>query len=121
MNKPFKSLDTVWCPVTDMKRAVAFYRDVLGLEPSYQSGHWTSFPLGNNVQLGLHGGGGTTGGGFVVGFLTADIAALKTTLIAAGIEVGEFHDIPRGVVMNVTDPDGNRLQATQLGIKVADL
>ena len=121
-DKPaFELLDTVWCPVSDMDRATAFYRDELGLTPSYESEHWTSFPLGNGVQLCLHGGGGAEGGGFVVGFLTSDIVSLRKRLIAAGVTVGEYHSIPRGVVMNVSDPDGNRLQATQLGAKAAGL
>lgn len=121
MSKAFESLDTVWCPVADMALAVAFYRDQLGLTPSYESEYWTSFPLGNGIQLGLHGGGGGAGGGFVVGFLTSDIIALRDRLNAAGVTTEGFHDIPRGVVMNIQDPDGNRLQATQLGIKASDL
>ncbi len=120
-NIGFQTLDTVWCPVTDIARAVAFYHDQLGLTPGYSSEYWTSFPLGNGAQLGLHGGDGGEGGGFVVGFITPDIVSLKGRLEKAGVKVDGFHDIPRGVVMNVTDPDGNRLQATQLGVKSADL
>jgi predicted enzyme related to lactoylglutathione lyase len=117
----FKSLDTVWCPVTDMDSAVAFYRDQLGLEIAFQSPYWTSIKLPGGVQLGLHGGGGGTGGGFVVSFVTEDLAALKAGLSAAGCKTGDYHDTPRGAVMDVFDPDGNRMQAMQLGTKAADL
>lgn len=117
----FKSLDTVWCPVADMKRAVAFYRDVLGLTPEYESEYWTSFKVGSDVHLGLHGGPRPEGSGFVVGFLTDDIKGLRMRLLENGYEPGEYHDIPRGVVMDVYDPDDNRLQATQLDVKAADL
>lgn len=117
----FKSLDTVWCGVSDMDRAVAFYRDQLGLTPSFVSPFWTSIKLADAVQLGLHGGGGGASGGFVVSFLTDDLAALREQLTSAGVKVGEFHDTPRGAIMDVFDPDGNRLQAMQLGAKAADL
>jgi catechol 2,3-dioxygenase-like lactoylglutathione lyase family enzyme len=30
----------------DMARATAFYRDTLGLEPDYESEHWTTFRTG---------------------------------------------------------------------------
>ena len=59
--------------------------------------------------------------GFVVGFLTDDIKGLRMRLLENGFEPGEYHDIPRGVVMDVYDPDDNRLQATQLDVKAADL
>ncbi|HXH61352.1 MAG TPA: VOC family protein [Fimbriimonadaceae bacterium] len=112
-------LDTVWCPVTDMERSVAFYRDVLGLKPGFESPYWTSFDLGG-VQLGLHFGGGKPGGGFVVSVLTDDLPALRSRLVGANCEVGEYHDTPRGTVMDIADPDGNRLQAMQLGTKAAE-
>jgi catechol 2,3-dioxygenase-like lactoylglutathione lyase family enzyme len=35
---------TVWVPVSDMDRAVAFYRDTLGLEVKSQSDDWRSPP-----------------------------------------------------------------------------
>jgi predicted enzyme related to lactoylglutathione lyase len=117
----FKSLDTVWCPVTDMDRAIGFYRDQLGLEVGFQSPYWTSIKLPGGVQLGLHGGGGSGSGGFVVSFLTDDLSGLKASLMSNGCKVGEFHDTPRGAVMDVFDPDGNRMQAMQLGATAADL
>jgi predicted enzyme related to lactoylglutathione lyase len=117
----FKALDTVWCPVADMDRAVAFYRDVLGLTPDYESPYWTSFKVSADVHLGLHAGPMPEGSGFVVGFLCDDLRALRGRLSEAGFEAGEYHDIPRGVVMDVFDPDDNRLQATQLGVKAAEL
>lgn len=119
--KAFKSLDTVWCPVTDMDRAVAFYRDQLGLEIAFQSPYWTSIMLDSGIQFALHGGGGDPGGGFVVCFQTDSLVALRQSLVDAGTRVGEFHDTPRGTIMDVFDPDGNRLQAMQLGAKASEL
>jgi catechol 2,3-dioxygenase-like lactoylglutathione lyase family enzyme len=117
----FRSLDTVWCGVADMDRALGFYRDLLGLKPVFVSPFWTSIKFENGLQLGLHGGGASPGGGFVVSFLTDDLVALRAHLEGAGVKVGEFHDTPRGAVMDVFDPDENRLQAMQLGARSADL
>jgi catechol 2,3-dioxygenase-like lactoylglutathione lyase family enzyme len=39
----------------DMARATAFYRDTLGLEPDYESEHWTTFRTGG-CTLALHAG-----------------------------------------------------------------
>jgi extradiol dioxygenase family protein len=47
------TLHTLICPVAEMGRAAAFYRDVLGLTPGYQSEHWSEFRLGD-VRIGLH-------------------------------------------------------------------
>ncbi len=116
-------LDTLIAEVTDMPRANAFYRDVLGLVPEYESPHWSSYKIGDG-RLGLHppferskGGGG----GWVIGVATADIVALRAHLTASGIKVGEFHQTPGGVVMDFDDPDGNRLQAMQRGFKIEQI
>ena len=39
--------------VADMNKAVAFYRDTLGLELRFQSPHWTEFATGDTT-LALH-------------------------------------------------------------------
>jgi lactoylglutathione lyase len=45
--------------VSDMQRAVSFYRDVLGLPLKFQSPGWTEFATGG-ATLALHGSRGTT-------------------------------------------------------------
>lgn len=120
----FEQLDTIWCEVTDMERSIAFYRDLLGLTCAYESPYYTSFDLGNGVKLGLHPSKTPPGErkGWVIAFLTADVVALRAQLESAGaIVLPGYHDIPRGVVMDLRDPDGNRLQATQLGVKAKEL
>ncbi|MEZ0327584.1 MAG: VOC family protein [Fimbriimonas sp.] len=117
-----KGLHTLICEVEDMDRAVGFYRDVLGLEVQFSSPHWTSVTLGS-TRLGLHPpmGGTRAGGGWIVGVEVEDIAALRTVLNSNGHETGHYHDTPAGVVMDFTDPDGNRLQAMQVGVKAASV
>ena len=39
--------------VSDMQRAVAFYRDVLGLPLRFESPHWTEFAT-EGASLALH-------------------------------------------------------------------
>ena len=40
----------------DMNRAVAFYRDVIGLEPRFSSPMWSELTFGDAI-VALHGGG----------------------------------------------------------------
>ena len=99
--------------VSDMERAVTFYRDVLGLVPGYQSTHYSSFSL-DPITLGLHlGESGQPGGGMILGVAVDDLNVLQSILNAAGIATEPFHDVPTGTVMDFCDPDGNRLQAFQ--------
>ena len=118
-----KGLHTLICEVSDMDRAVAFYGGVLGLPVTFTSPYWTSVSLGS-ARLGLHppmGAGTKDGGGWIVGVEVEDIAALRTHLNSNGHKTGEYHDTPGGVVMDFTDPDGNRLQAMQVGAKAASV
>jgi lactoylglutathione lyase len=51
----FKHADYVMIMVSDMKRSVAFYRDVLGLPLKFESPEWTELATGTTT-LALHGG-----------------------------------------------------------------
>src|SRR4051794_6923307 len=123
-----QGLHTIWCQVSDMDRSVAFYRDILGLKPTYTTPYWSQFDLGNG-QLGLHpkleGAQdplATFGKGWFLGLKTDDIQALRSTLEGAGVKVhGDYHDVPGGTVLDFEDPDGNTLEAIQLGITAKDL
>jgi predicted enzyme related to lactoylglutathione lyase len=108
-----------------MDRAIAFYRDVLGLSPSYESPYWTSIPIGD-CRIGLHPPFSESApkgqGGWVIGVETQDIVALRATLVEAGAWVMEgYHQTPGGAVMDFRDPDGNQLQAIQVGSEVEEL
>jgi catechol 2,3-dioxygenase-like lactoylglutathione lyase family enzyme len=88
----------------DMERAIAFYRDVLGLEPDFESPHWTTFRTGV-CTFALHAGSEAPDPTFEV----ADAAAERDRLIAAGIEVTEIREPVAGLrVFDARDPDGNR-------------
>lgn len=112
-----KQMDTVMVGVKDMAAMTAFYRDALGLEPVYESVHWTSFDIGG-VQLGLHGGGDGSApqGGFVPSFRVDDIKTFQAHLKGMGASVDEdLHQTPRGPILNFRDPEGNVWQAIQVG------
>ena len=104
--------DLVYFFVSDMDRAVAFYRDVLGLELSSRSGdEWAQFGAGS-IQLGLHGGGsGGARAGGTLAFTVSDLDARKADLASKGVAIGhEGGGDGRGPrFVEFTDPDGNVL------------
>jgi len=120
-----KGLNTVLCQVTDMSRAVSFYREFFGLTPAVESPYWSHFELPGGVKLGLHppftGGSLANGTGWVLGVEVEDVVALRASLEGAGFVVGGYHDVPGGVVIDFKDPDNNPIQAIQTGRTVKDL
>jgi len=104
--------DLVYLFVTDMDLAVAFYRDVLGLELQYRTGdEWAQFAAGP-IQLGLHGTGSTPARpGGTVAFTVADLDVAKAKLTEREVKVGhEGGGEGRGPrFVEFTDPDGNVL------------
>jgi predicted enzyme related to lactoylglutathione lyase len=120
-----KAITTLIAETDNMKALQNFYHKVLGLDYGYQSPHWTTFEVGD-VRIALHPTysevvGSPGGRGWVLGFAVEDIVDLRARLTASGVTTREFHDTPGGVVMDFQDPDGNRLQAMQVGKKIADL
>ena len=88
----------------DMARATAFYRDTLGLEPDFESPHWTTFRTGA-CTLALHAGSEAPDPTFLVD----DLDAARGSLEAAGVDVTEIREPAAGVrVFDARDPDGNR-------------
>lgn len=51
-----KQVDYVMVTVSDMRRSIEFYRDLLGIELKFESPEWTEFQTGATT-LALHGGG----------------------------------------------------------------
>ena len=107
-----KGADLVYFFVSDMGRAIGFYRDVLGLRLLYRTGDdWAQFEAGP-VQLGLHGSGqGEHRPGGTLAFRVDDLDSIRAALAARGIsfspEGGGEGGEPRFV--EFTDPDGNVL------------
>jgi catechol 2,3-dioxygenase-like lactoylglutathione lyase family enzyme len=96
-------------PVTDVPRAVAFYRDALGLQ---QSGHdlayWVEFDVGGGTfGVGNFEQVGTPGSAQALALEIADLDGLRASLAAHGIEASEPHDLGACRISAVRDPDGN--------------
>ena len=51
----FKKIDYTMIMVTDMKRSLHFYRDILGFRVRFESEFWTEFDT-EGTTLALHGG-----------------------------------------------------------------
>lgn len=71
--------------VADMDRAVAFYRDTLGLPLKFASPHWSEFDTGQTT-LALHPASEKNPpGGIELGFSVADLAKFHQELSAKGV------------------------------------
>ena len=104
----------VWVPVTDMDRAVRFYRDVLGLKVDSQSDDWSEIDA-NGLKLGLNGRESATGSadaGAVITFqpdggIDDEVAELQ----GKGVEfTGGISDHEWGRIAPFKDSEGNDLQ-----------
>ena len=101
-------------PVTDMKRARAFYEGILGLKPTMESagGLWVEYTFGGStLGLGCYGDvwKPSTDGtclAFEVDDLDAEIARLKSKAVPVHTEPMDSA-ICRFAI--VSDPDGNRI------------
>ena len=111
-------LQTIMVVVSDMKRSVAFYRDVLGLNLEYETPQWSQFNAGN-IGVGLHPEGKqvkvSPTSGCTFGFHVGDIQKTVSDLQAKGAKV--FME-PRkedfgGWLAIVGDPDGYYIQLYQ--------
>ncbi|HEY0947015.1 MAG TPA: VOC family protein [Opitutaceae bacterium] len=106
-----RGTDFVLYPVSDFSRAVAFYRDMLGLRPQICSDEWqwAEFDCGN-VTLALHGGQtvASAGSGARVALSVADIDAAWAELTDRGARVFQpLQDYGVCRSFAVLDPDGN--------------
>jgi len=104
---------SVWYRVRDMAAARAFYRDVLGFEERYsdEDGRWARLRR-DDMEIALWEAQGDEGG--VASVDVADVRAEVDRLKSLGVEVGvivELHGHFR--IVDVFDPDGNRIQLTQ--------
>jgi catechol 2,3-dioxygenase-like lactoylglutathione lyase family enzyme len=103
----------VWYHVRDLDRGRAFYRDTLGFEETYvdEEGRWSRLERGG-MQIALAEGEPQEGG--VAHVDVSDLKAEAQRLREEGVAVGvvlELHGEMR--LLDVYDPDGNRVQLAQ--------
>jgi catechol 2,3-dioxygenase-like lactoylglutathione lyase family enzyme len=104
---------SVWYRVRDLGAGRAFYKDVLGFEETFvdEDGRWVQLRRGD-MEIALWEAQGDEGG--VASVSVSDVRGEVERLRAAGVEVGvivELHGQVR--IVDVFDPDGNRLQLTE--------
>jgi catechol 2,3-dioxygenase-like lactoylglutathione lyase family enzyme len=97
--------------VSDMKQAVAFYRDVLGMKVLREYGGEFAEIEAPGLRIGLHPGGKRPlrphSRHMSIGLRVADIEEAVAALEARGLELGESVRDQGLLVRNFVDPDGN--------------
>jgi catechol 2,3-dioxygenase-like lactoylglutathione lyase family enzyme len=105
---------TVWYEVRDLDAARAFYTGKLGFTETYvdSDGSWAKLQR-SGIEIGLAEGEPQEDGG-VAHVDVDDVKTVADQLRNEGVEVGvvvELHGEMR--LLDVFDPDGNRLQFAQ--------
>jgi catechol 2,3-dioxygenase-like lactoylglutathione lyase family enzyme len=104
----------VWYHVRDLDAARAFYRDKLGFTETFadDDGTWVKLER-NGMEIGLAQGEPQEESG-VAHVDVDDVKATAEELRAAGVEVGVVFELHGQIrLLDVFDPDGNRLQLAQ--------
>ena len=99
-------------PVQDMDRAVAFYRDVMGLAVAFMSSFWTELRW-RDATIALHAGGTGEDRESWLGFHVADLDSAVAAVEAAGGRRGKARDEGGARLVTVVDPEGNALTLGQ--------
>ena len=101
--------------VQEMDRAIAFYRDVIGLKLQLHEGNWAELGHADAV-VALHGGGNGEYRPTGLGFTVADVAAAcEEVSLGGGRIIQDPMERPgEGIVLAcLVDPEGNGFDLTQ--------
>src|SRR5262249_41886623 len=95
--------------VADMNRAVAFYRDTIGLSLKFASPEWSEFATGETT-LALHPASAENPAGTThLGFNTADIGTVHRDLLAKGVKFTRVPTPEHGITLaEFVDSEGAR-------------
>jgi predicted enzyme related to lactoylglutathione lyase len=105
---------SIWYHVRDLEAARTFYRVTLGFDEAYfdEQDRWARLTRGN-VEVAI-AEGDPDEEETVLTLDVADLLAEAERLREAGVEVGTVVEIPGTIrLLDVFDPDGNRLQLSQ--------
>ncbi|WP_414125138.1 MULTISPECIES: VOC family protein [Rhizobium] len=118
-----RGLRDIYVNVSDMRRSIAFYRDILGIPVSSETTYWTSLDL-YSLRLGLHWTGGTAVpsipadehgpfSGATITFEVPEMDKFVEHLKQSGVSVGPILTYDWGRIVTLADPDGNILKALE--------
>lgn len=102
-----KSVDYTIVFVSDMKRAIEFYRNALGLPLRFESPGWSEFAT-EGTTLALHPAGHIPAGTCQPGFMVEDLNEFHKAMEAQGVRCirpPEIQDFG-GTLAVYADPDG---------------
>lgn len=111
-----KKLQNAYLVTREMDRAVAFYREALGLTLRFRDGtRWAQFDAGGaNVSLSAPEEAADGACGAVLVFEVDDLEAAAARVAAHGGTLGVHRDMgTHGRTLTVRDPDGNVIQLFQ--------
>ena len=96
--------------VADMDRAVAFYRDTVGLPLKFSSPEWSEFSTGSTT-LALHAASAENPAGTThLGFHADDITDAHRALTSTGVRFTRTPTPQHGITLaEFVDPDGARV------------
>ena len=105
-----KGVDFVFYNVSDIKKAVKFYKDILGLKPLGKIGEtWAEFDTGN-ITLAIGKFGPIVVGGVQVALALDDVKKALVYLKKKKVKiVQEYYESGGCYMAIVADPDGNGL------------
>jgi catechol 2,3-dioxygenase-like lactoylglutathione lyase family enzyme len=104
----------VWYQVRDLAAARTFYKEKLGFTETFvdPDGEWSKLER-NGMEIGLAQGEPQEDGG-VAHVDVENVKATAEELRQAGVDVGVVFELHGAIrLLDVFDPDGNRLQLAQ--------
>ena len=115
-------IELVAIPVSDVDRAIAFYRDQAGfnLDHDHKVSDELRFvqltPPGSACSIAIGTGVTEAKPGSVEGMqmVVADVETARAELNARGVDTGEVQHFPWGSFVFFADPDGNRWSVQQI-------
>lgn len=98
-------------PVTDIKRAAAFYQDILGLDQAgLKSDFWIEYDVaGHTFGIGNFEQVGAPGSAQSLALEVPDLDGFLARLAAQNVAATAPHELPQCRISVVRDPDGNQI------------
>lgn len=107
--------------VRDVEKSAVFYRDIIGLEIIGEiNSEWTELNAGGcNIALHRSSGASSKKGdsGVKIVFATTDVEKSKSEIESKGLKMGKIITYENIKFSDGCDPDGNKFQFSDRGVK----